>query len=138
MALRKESPMPIRFSNPEGAPPPVGRYSHTAVIPAGMTIIEVSGQVGVRMDGSVVEDPADQIAQAFANLLSVLKGHGCGASDIVKMTVFLTDAALIPVMREKRGAALGAALPASTLLIVAGLAAPAYVLAVECTVAKAG
>lgn len=130
--------MPIRFSNPEGAPPPVGRYSHTAEVPAGMRLIEISGQVGVRLDGTVVEDAAGQIAQAFANLLAVLKGVGAGPADIVKITVFLTDAALIPLMREQRMAALGEVKPASTLLIVAGLAAPAYVVEVECTAALPG
>jgi 2-iminobutanoate/2-iminopropanoate deaminase len=130
--------MPIRFSNPDGAPKPVGRYSHAAEASAGMRVIEISGQVGVRMDGSVVEDPAAQIEQAFANLLAVLKGVGAGPADIMKMTVFLTDAALIPAMREKRMAALGDALPASTLLIVAGLAAPAYKVEVEATAALPG
>jgi enamine deaminase RidA (YjgF/YER057c/UK114 family) len=130
--------MPIRFSNPDGAPKPVGRYHHAAEVPAGMRLIEISGQVGVRLDGTVVDDPGEQIAQAFANMVAVLKGVGATPKDIVKMTVFLTDAALIPVMREKRLAALGEALPASTLLIVAGLAAPAYKVEVECTAALAG
>jgi enamine deaminase RidA (YjgF/YER057c/UK114 family) len=102
-----------------------------------MKLIELSGQVGVRMDGSVVEEPAAQIEQAFANLVAVLKGVGATPRDIVKINVFLTDAALIPVMREKRGAALGDAVPASTLLIVAGLAAPAFIVEVECTAALA-
>jgi enamine deaminase RidA (YjgF/YER057c/UK114 family) len=127
--------MTLTFVNPPGAPAPVGRYHHAAIVPAGMRLVEISGQVGVRADGSVVEDPAGQIEQAFANLLAVLAGVGAGAEHIVKMTVFLTDAALIGAMREKRGAALGAAMPASTLLIVAGLAAPAYVVEVEATAA---
>lgn len=126
--------MAITFINPPGAPKPGGRYSHAALIPTGARIAEISGQVGVRMDGTVVEDPAAQIEQAFANLLAVLKGIGAGPADIAKLTVFLTDPALIPAMREKRGAALGEAQPASTLLIVAGLAAPAYKVEVECTV----
>ncbi|MCC7281702.1 MAG: RidA family protein [Acetobacteraceae bacterium] len=129
--------MPIRFSNPEGAPKPVGRYHMAAEVPPGMKLIAVSGQVGVGMDGNVVEDPAGQIAQAFANLVAVLKGLGAGPRDIVKINVFLTDPALIPLMREKRQAALGDAVPASTLLIVAGLAAPAYKIEVECTAAVA-
>lgn len=130
--------MPITHINPEGAPKPAGRYSQAGIVPAGMRLIEVSGQVGVRMDGSVVEDPAAQIEQAFANLAAVLKGVGAGVRDIVKINVFLTDAALIGTMREKRGAVLGDALPASTLLIVAGLASPAFVVEVECTAALAG
>jgi enamine deaminase RidA (YjgF/YER057c/UK114 family) len=127
--------MPVSFLNPPGAPAPVGRYHHAAIVPAGMRLIEVSGQVGVRADGSVVDDHAGQIAQAFANLLAVLRGVGASPADIVKVTVFLTDAALIPAMRAARTEAFGAAMPASTLLIVAGLAAPAYVVEVEATLA---
>lgn len=127
--------MSITHTNPAGAPLPVGRYSQAAIVPPGMRLVEVSGQVGVGMDGSVVEDPAAQIGQAFANLVAVLKGLGGTPRDIVKLNVFLTDAALIGVMREQRAAALGEVLPASTLLIVAGLAAPAYKIEVECTAA---
>lgn len=127
--------MPVMLTNPEGAPAPVGRYHHAAIVPPGTRLVEISGQVGVRADGSILADGAGQCAQAFANLMAVLKGVGGSAADLVKVTVFLTDPALIPAMREARTAAFGAAMPASTLLIVAGLAAPSYVVEVEATVA---
>jgi enamine deaminase RidA (YjgF/YER057c/UK114 family) len=54
-----------------------------------------------------------------------------GPADIVKMTVFLTDAALIPAWREARAAAMEGHVSASTLLIVAGLADPRFQVEVE-------
>lgn len=130
--------MPVTFLNPPGAPAPVGRYHHAAIVPPGMRLVEISGQVGVRADGSVVADPAAQVDQAFANLMAVIAGVGGSAADIVKLTTFLTDAAHVPVVRAARARAFGEAMPASTLLVVAGLAAPAYVFEVEATLALPG
>ncbi len=49
----------------------------------------------------------------------------------MKVTVFLTDAAQIPAWRRQRDAFLGGHAPTSTLLIVAGLASPAFAVEVE-------
>jgi 2-iminobutanoate/2-iminopropanoate deaminase len=51
--------------------------------------------------------------------------------NIVKTTVFLTDRGLLPALRQARGAAFGDHRPASTLLFVAGLADPAFVVEIE-------
>ena len=44
--------MDLRFDNPAGVHAPLGLYSHTATVPAGTELLYVSGQVGVRPDGS--------------------------------------------------------------------------------------
>lgn len=51
----------------------------------------VSGQVGVRDDGTTVEDPADQIKQAFENLQSILTAAGATFDDVVDVTTFHVD-----------------------------------------------
>jgi len=91
----------------------------------------MSGQIGVRPDGTTPEDGAAQIEQALANVMANLAAQGMGPRDIVKMTVFLTDPALIGAWRAKRGAWMGDHRSASTLLIVAGLADPRFVVEVE-------
>ena len=48
------------FSNPREVHAPVGPYSHTAVVPAGTELVFVSGQVGMRADGSVPAEFAEQ------------------------------------------------------------------------------
>ena len=57
--------------------------------------------------------------------------------DIVKLTVFLTDSRFIPAFREVRGKYVGQEpYPASTLLVVAGLADPSMLVEVEVVAAK--
>jgi enamine deaminase RidA (YjgF/YER057c/UK114 family) len=52
-------------------------------------------------------------------------------ANIVKTTVFLTDRSLLGAFRAARGALLGEHAPASTLLFVAGLADPRFVVEIE-------
>jgi enamine deaminase RidA (YjgF/YER057c/UK114 family) len=92
----------------------------------------MSGQVGIALDGTVATGGQDQIAQALANLAAILAAHGMGPGNVVKMGVFLTDRSLIPAWRLERDKVLGGTLaPASTLLVVAGLADPRFVFEVE-------
>lgn len=122
--------MPMTFVNPPGVHTPASRYSHVAVVEGGARLI-ISGQIGVRTDGTIVEEPEAQIAQAIANLGAILGAHGLGPANVAKMGVFLTDRALIPVWRAQRERFLGTHAPASTLLLVAGLADPRLVFEVE-------
>ena len=60
-----------------------------------------------------------------------------GVADIVKLNAYITRADLIPVYRAARDRALGTvAPPASTLVVVAALANPAWVVEIECVAAK--
>jgi enamine deaminase RidA (YjgF/YER057c/UK114 family) len=123
--------MTLNFSNPAGVHAPGSRYSHAAVVDGPGRRLLISGQVGIAPDGTVRPAGRDQIAQALANLGAVLAAHGMGPANIAKMGVFLTDRALIPTWREEREKLLGQLAPASTLLIVAGLADPRFVFEVE-------
>src|SRR5258705_12487766 len=84
------------YVRPDGLPP-VNGYSH-AVAFAGPMIV-VSGQVPVNADGRLVgkDDPAAQIRQVFENLTAALAAAGAGMEQVVKLTVFLTDLADLPL-----------------------------------------
>ncbi|HZF75445.1 MAG TPA: RidA family protein [Acetobacteraceae bacterium] len=123
--------MSVRFSNPEGVHAPASRYSHAALVEGASRRLVVSGQVGVAPDGTVAAGAEAQVDQALANLGTILAAHGMGVTNIVKMTVFLTDAALVGAWRARRTAWLGEHAPASTLLVVAGLADPRFLVEVE-------
>jgi enamine deaminase RidA (YjgF/YER057c/UK114 family) len=123
--------MPLSFNNPPGVRDPGGRYSHAAVIEGPGRRLVISGQVGVAPDGTIPPAGEAQIAQAVANLGAVLAANGMGPANVVKLGIFLTDAAHIPVWRAERAKLFGTLAPASTLLIVAGLADPRYVFEVE-------
>ena len=121
----------ITFSNPAGVRAPASRYSHAALVEGPGRRLVLSGQVGIAPDGTVSESGEAQIAQALANLRALLASHGMGPAQIVKLTVFLTQTALIGPWRSGRDAALEGHAPASTLLIVAGLADQRFLVEVE-------
>lgn len=117
-------------SNPPAVRAPTG-YTHAVQISGDYRRLIVSGQVGVALDGSVPSSGEGQIAQAFANLRAILAANGMTVQNIVKTTAFLTDRGLLGSFRQARSAMFGDHAPASTLLFVAGLADPAWVVEVE-------
>ena len=127
--------MPASFTNPDGVFPPGSRYSHAALIESGDggggRRLVISGQVGVTPQGRLDHDPEAQIAQALANLGAILAAHGMGPRNVAKITVFLVDRELVPLWREARDAFFDGHAPASTLLLVAGLANPRFLVEVE-------
>lgn len=123
--------MPITFSNPDGVAAPAGRYSHAALVTGAGRRLVISGQVGIAPDGTILEGGPAQIEQALSNLGAILAAHGMTPRQVVKVTVFLTDPALVGPWREGRAALFGTHAPTSTLLIVAGLASPQFLVEVE-------
>lgn len=121
----------FELSNPSGVHRGATSYSLAAVIPAGARRVLVSGQVGAAADGTIPDDARQQIENAYRNLRTVLEAHGLGLADIAKTVVFLTDRSLIAPYREIRARIMGDHAPASTLLIVSGLADPKFVVEIE-------
>jgi enamine deaminase RidA (YjgF/YER057c/UK114 family) len=121
----------ISRSNPPAVRAPTG-YTHAIQITGDYRRLIISGQVGVAPDGTVPSNAEGQIAQAFANLRAVLAANGMTVQNIVKTTAFLTDRGLLGSYRQARGAVFGEhAPPASTLLFVAGLADPSWMVEIE-------
>jgi 2-iminobutanoate/2-iminopropanoate deaminase len=110
--------------NPETVHAPLAPYAHQIEIAAGERLLVLSGQLGMALDGSVPAEAADQLELALDNVLRNLEAAGMDVSDLVKLTLYVTE--LIPP--ERRGAILrdnlAGTTPCMTLVIVAGLAAP--------------
>jgi enamine deaminase RidA (YjgF/YER057c/UK114 family) len=107
-------------------------YSH-AIVKAGMPVF-ISGQVAQDGKGNVVGrgDAEAQARQVFQNLRTVVTAAGGSMADIVKITVFATDIAFRAAVVKARTEAFQAGfMPASTFVVVAGLADPAYLVEVE-------
>lgn len=123
--------------NPKSVHAPVGVYSHTVNVSPGARWVAVAGQVGINARGVLAKGIRRQAEQAFRNVLACLRENGMRKQDLVKITVFLTDARHIADYRAARARLLGDAVrPASTLLIVAGLASPDMLIEVEAWAAK--
>lgn len=126
-----------KIHNPQAVAKPVSSYSHGIEVPPGARWLHVSGQVGVAPDGSVRPGIEAQAEQCWANIRHILAAAGMGMEDLVKLTTLLTSPAFIGPARAVRDRALGAVRPASTLIIVAGLASPDYLIEIEAIAARA-
>lgn len=126
----------MQLSNPGTIAPPLSNYSHAALVPEGYRWLHVSGQVGVGPDGTIVEGAQAQLERSWANLFAILDAEGFAAEDIVKVNTFLLPQVDVALSRRVRDKWLGGRAPASTLLVVAALANPAFLVEVELIAAR--
>ncbi len=119
------------YVRPDGLPPVAG-YSH-AVAASGRLVV-ISGQVPADRDGMPVgaDDPAAQVRQVFENLTAALAAAGARMDQVVKLTVYLTDLADLPVFRRVRDEYITLDVPpASSLVQVSGLVRPEFRIEVD-------
>ena len=133
------APAPLAGAGPHFVDPPglvsVPGYTH-AVVRRG-TPVFLTGQIALDPDGNLVGegDIEAQVAQVWVNLRHACAGLGVGLDHIVKLTTYATDAAhLGPIGAERRRHFPSGRFPASTFLLVAGLARPEYLVEIEATV----
>lgn len=119
------------FRNPQEVHPPLGSYSHQVEIRDNERLLVISGQVGMREDGSVPEDPLEQIEVAFDNIFRNLRAAGMDVKDLIKLTYYLVGEIDTEKRRELVMSKLQGHQPCSTLLYVAGLASPVYRVEIE-------
>lgn len=111
--------------NPTSLVKPTG-YSH-AIVTTGGRMVFLAGQPAQDAEGKIVSpgDIVGQFAQAFANLKTVVEAAGGAATDIVKLTIFVTDKAAYLANLRGIGAAyretFGRYYPAMTLVEIKSL-----------------
>ena len=114
----------------EKAPKAIGPYSQ-AIVSNGFAFL--SGQIPLDpATGQIVAGGiAEQTERVIENIRGVLEACGASLESVVKTTVFLTDRSLLAPYRAARTAAFAGHAPASTLLFVAGLADPKFMVEIE-------
>lgn len=115
---------------------PAGPYSHGVVSAGPGTWLHVAGQIGMDAQGRLQEGFEAQARQAWTNLVAVLAAAGMDVSHLVKVTTYLVDGADMAKLGPVRGAFLGTARPASTLVVAKALARPEWLFEVEATAFK--
>lgn len=114
------------FRDPQNIHKPLGAYSHQVEITGKERTLILSGQVGMREDGTVPEDALEQIDIALENIFRNLEAANMGVEDIVKLTYYLVGEIDTVKRRELTASKLQGHRPCSTLLYVAALASPIY------------
>src|SRR5215207_4570377 len=126
------------FRNPQDVHQPVGFYTHQVEISGNERLLVLSGQVGMRENGTVPENPLEQMELAFDNILNNLRAANMDVQDILKLTYFVVGEIDTAKRREIITAKLQGHKPCSTFLYVAGLASPAYKVEIEALASHVG
>jgi 2-iminobutanoate/2-iminopropanoate deaminase len=130
-ALRGGKTMPSQeYINPDVLSRSRG---YSQVVKAGNTVY-IAGQVSAGTDGNAIGkgDPEAQVRQIWRNIEAAVKGAGGTLENVVKTTTYVTNiqyAAAVRKVREEVFQSLKP--PTSTLLVVAGLASPDYMVEIE-------
>ena len=127
-----------QFRNPETIHEPLGGYMHQVEISSSERMLIISGQVGMRQDGTVPEDPIEQLDLVFENILYNLQTADMDMKDLVKINYYLVGEWDTTKRRELVASKLGEHKPCSTLVYVAALADPIYKVEVEAWASRLG
>ena len=125
------------FRNPQDVHQPLGSYSHQIEVRDNERLLVISGQVGMRADGTVPEDPFEQIDIAFENIFRNLHAAGMDVKDLIKLTYYLVGEIDTAKRREVVLSKLQGHQPCSTLLYVVGLASPVYKVEIDAWASRA-
>lgn len=122
---------PAGWASPKG-------YANGLLAPAGGRLLFVAGQVGWDAEQRMVDGGfVAQFRQALANVVAVVEAAGGRATDLGRLTIYVTDKRAYEGDLKAVGAAyrgvLGRHFPAMALLEVAGLVEPGALVEIEAT-----
>jgi enamine deaminase RidA (YjgF/YER057c/UK114 family) len=93
--------------------------------------VVVSGTAPVWPDGSCPPDVGVQARRCFEIIAAALDQLGARLDDVVRTRMFLTDAAQADAVGRVHGELFAVARPAATMVVVAGLLDPRWLVEVE-------
>ena len=109
----------MRTINTKNAPQAIGPYSQAKVID---NFIFTSGQIPLRSDGSMVSGDFElECVQVLDNIQAILKAAGGSMSNIIKLTVYLTDLSKFDVLNNVFSKYFNQSLPARSTIEVSKL-----------------
>lgn len=108
-------------------------YSQAIKVTGAQTILFLAGQVAYDKDGGVLHrgDFKGQAREVFRSIKALVEAGGGRMESIVKITTYLTDVRYRPDLVGIREEFFGKKGPASTLIQVAALAHPDYLIEIE-------
>ncbi|QFG00322.1 RidA family protein [Psychrobacillus glaciei] len=112
--------------NPDTIHNPVAPYVHQIEITGPNRWLNLSGQLGMRIDGTVPENPLEQLQLALENVKKNLDASEMEIEDLTKMVFYLVGDFEVVQRRKIIGDFLGEHLPCTTMIYVVALAAPSF------------
>ena len=124
------------YRNPPNVHKPVAAYTHQIEISGPERLLILSGQVGRKEDGTLPEDPIEQLDTALENLIRNLQAANMEVTDLVKLTLYLVGEIDGAKRRDVLTAKLQGHQPCMTLVYVAALASPVYKVEIDAWASK--
>lgn len=116
----------VTASNPPGVAAPLkSHYSNCVRVNSG-PLLFISGQIATDEKGSIVGvgDMRAQAEQVLKNIEAILSSHGAAMSDVLNVTVYVTDISAFHSIADIRLRYFPINGPASTIVEVSNLALP--------------
>jgi enamine deaminase RidA (YjgF/YER057c/UK114 family) len=120
----------LKAVNPPREPVP-GGYSQAVEATGTSRMLFISGLVGVTSEGVVPPSVGEQTRIAVGRVRALLEQAGMTTANLVKLTIYLTDAAHVPEFVAAASGSVTGTPPATTLLIVKALAVPSLLVEIE-------
>ena len=120
-----------RFFNPSTIIAPASNYSQAVEHRTLARRLVISGQLGLRPDGTLAEGLEAQMEVAWDNVIAILRDAGMDVNDLIKATVYVTVPGSVAVYRTVRDRKLNGHAAAATYLEIAGLARPEFLVEIE-------
>jgi enamine deaminase RidA (YjgF/YER057c/UK114 family) len=113
---------------------PIGNYTHGLELAPGRRVMFVSGQIPVKVDGTVPAGFDAQCHLVWDHIGAILRSAGMDYEHLVKVTTFLGDRRNTDANGRIRRERLGALAPALTV-IIAEIYDPSWLLEIEAVAA---
>lgn len=99
-------------------------------------MVFISGQIGMRPDGTVPPSIGEQAEQVFSNISALLAAHHLGPEALVKLTAFIVAGQDVQAVRQVRTGFLKGHRPTSTIVYVSQLVEPGWHVEIEAVAAR--
>jgi len=110
--------------------------AHAMEVPPNARLLFCNGQVGTRLDGTIPEDPGEQVEVIFERIDIILAAAGMTFADVVKLSVYVADKSILDAYFRVRARVMGNHNPPATLLVVNPFARPGIEIEIEAVAAK--
>ena len=106
------------------------RYGFSRGVRAG-SLVAVAGTAPIWPDGEVDPDPAVQARRCWEIVARALRELGTSLDDVVRTRMYVVSTDVADAVGEVHGEVFARARPVSTMVVVAGLLDPRWVIEVE-------
>jgi enamine deaminase RidA (YjgF/YER057c/UK114 family) len=126
----------MKTINPADIVKPASKYAQAVQVANSGQRLVLSGQIGVKPDGTVEQGMKAQMERAWSNIFGVLRAAGFEKRHLVKCVIYVTQPGQVALYREIRDRMLEGHICANTYIQIPGLASPDFLVEIEAEAVK--